>query len=111
MHGAAMHTIDYSSKPGEIGIGGPFFNIKGCIDHLVSKRGYDRERAQHMCFAVDLTLFPVEKALRCCGVGPSTPGHASCDSKYHPFPRNSTSKMRRIGGNGAPGNFRQPALS
>ena len=111
MHSAAMHTINYSSKPGEIGIGGRFFNIKGCIDHLVSKHGYDRERAQRMCFVVGLTLFPAEKALRCCGVGPSTPGHERGDSKYYAFPRNFASERRRIGGNGAPGDFCQPTLS
>lgn len=55
MHGSAMHTIDYSSKQGQIGIGGRFFSIKQCIDHLVSQHGYDRERAQRMCFAVGLT--------------------------------------------------------
>ena len=106
-----MHTIDYSSKAGEIGIGGRFFNTNACIDHLVSKHGYDRERAQRMCFVVGLTLFPAETALRCCGVGPSTLGHESCDSKYHAFPKNFASEMRRIGGNGALGDFCQPALS
>ena len=111
MHGSAMHTIDYSSKQGQIGIGGRFFSIKQCIDHLVSQHGYDRERAQRMCFAVGLTLFPAEKALRCCGVGQSTPGHESCDSKYHSFPKNFAAEMRRIGGNKGPGDFRQPALS
>ena len=64
-----------------------------------------------MCFAVGLTLFPGEKALRCCGVGPATPGHESCDSKYHSFPRNFATEMRRICGNGTQGDFRQPALS
>lgn len=110
-HGSAMHTVDFSSKPGEIGLGGRYFNIKKCIEHLVSKYGYDRDRAQRMCFAVGLTLFPAEKALRCCGVGPSTPGHESCDSKYHSFPRNFATEMRRICGNGTQGDFRQPALS
>ena len=110
-HGSATHTVDFSSKPGEIGLGGRYFNIKQCIEHLVSKYGFDRDRAQRMCFAVGLTLFPGEKALCCCGVGSSTPGHERIDSKYHAFPRNFANEMRRICGNGTQGDFRQPALS
>ena len=37
-HGSAKHTIDYSSKPGEIGIGGRFFPVKACIANLVESQ-------------------------------------------------------------------------
>ena len=56
-HGSAMHTIDYSSKLGENGIGGRCFPVKACIANLVDNHKYDRERAQKMCFAVGLTHF------------------------------------------------------
>ena len=42
-HGSAMHTIDYSSKPGENGTGGRFIPVEACIANLVDNHKYDRE--------------------------------------------------------------------
>ena len=104
-HGSAAHTIDWSTKPGQVGLGGRYFPIKLCVDNLVNNHGYDRDKAQRMCFSFGLTLFPGEKALRCCCMGENTPGHEGCDSKYHSFPKNFASEMRRICENS---DFRQP---
>ena len=104
-HGSAAHTIDWSTKPGQVGLGGRYFPIKLCVDNLVNNHGYDRDKAQRMCFSFGLTLFPGEKALRCCCMGVNTPGHEGCDSKYHSFPKNFASEMRRICENS---DFRQP---
>jgi hypothetical protein len=108
-HGAAMHTVDFSSNPGNVGLGGRFFDIKQCVDNLVTNHSFDRDRASRMCFPVGLTLFQGSKALRCCGLA-KTPGHESMHSKFHAFPDGWANEMRSAQSNNR-GNFRQPAPS
>jgi hypothetical protein len=108
-HGADKNSVDFSSKPGHVGLGGRFFKIETCIDNLVNVHNFDRQKASRMCFPVGLTLFQGNRALRCCGLE-KTPGHEGLHSKYHSFPDGWANEMRSSLSNNQ-GNFRQPALS
>jgi hypothetical protein len=108
-HGAEKNSIDLSSKPGHVGLGGRFFDIEKCVDNLVNMHKFDRQKASRMCFPVGLTLFQGTRALRCCGLE-KTPGYEGLHSKYHSFPDGWANEMRSSLSNNQ-GNFRQPALS
>ena len=92
-HGSAVHTVDFCSQPGKVGLGDRFFSIKGGVNNLVSVHSYRQDKASRMCFPVGLTLFNGAKALRCCGLV-NTPGHKGLHSEFHSFPGGCANGMR-----------------